>query len=705
MPNRLQHETSPYLLQHADNPVDWYPWGAEAFEAAKEQDKPILLSIGYSACHWCHVMAHESFEDEDTAAYMNEHFINIKVDREERPDVDDIYMQATLIFNRGQGGWPMTVFLTPDGHPFHAGTYFPPEPRYGMPGFRQVMETVVQAFRKQRREIERTSRQLAADLSRSMFEELAGEPELLTTSILDAAAQVLLDRVDPVHGGLTRDKPKFPNPVNLEFLLRYYAGTGNEQARDVVLLTLQKMAQGGIYDQLGGGFHRYSVDEKWLVPHFEKMLYDNALLSRVYLHAWQVSGDALLREVVEDTLDYVMREMTAPEGGFYSTQDADSEGEEGKFFVWAADELRAALDGVVTNVDAVLAYWGVTAEGNFEGKNILHVADMLERVAVRHGLSIEQMRDDVSAAKAVLFTLRKDRVSPARDEKIITAWNGMMLAAFAEAARVLDNEDYLAVAVDNAEFLLREMVSPNGNLWRTHKNGVSKINGYLEDYAHVIDGLLELYQTTFDKQWFVEAQRLADWVLEHFPAESGGFYDTSDDHEELIVRPRNIQDNATPSGNGQIAHALLRLTGFTAETRYEDAALSVYRPLGGTLAEYPMVFGAMLIGLDLYLRRPVEIAIIGDPSDERTAAMLQVVRRPYRPLAVVALSPSNADSNAMPALLRRRTLRDGAPAAYVCENFVCAAPVTTAEALEEVLDGRATEQEPVPEDDLDAGDY
>ncbi len=685
MPNRLQHETSPYLLQHADNPVDWYPWGEEAFEAAQEQDKPILLSVGYSACHWCHVMEHESFEDPATADYMNKHFICIKVDREERPDVDDIYMQATLLFNRGSGGWPMTVFTTPTGHPFHAGTYYPREPRYGMPGFRQVMESVVDTFRHKRREAERVGKSLASDLSRNVLDGLASEPDMLTLSLLDAAAQNLLRRTDPVHGGLTRAAPKFPSPVNLEFLLRMASATGDEQMLQVVLFTLRKMAQGGLYDQLGGGFHRYSVDEKWLVPHFEKMLYDNAQLVRVYLHGWQMSGDPFLREIVEDTLDYVMREMTAPEGGFYSTQDADSEGEEGKFFVWSVEELHAALDGVV-NVPAVLAYWGVTGEGNFEGKNILHAADMMERVAVRHGLAIEQMREDISAAKTVLFTLRKDRVAPARDTKILAAWNGMMLAAFAEAARVLNRDEYRRAAIDNAQFVLREMVSSEGRLWRTHKGGISKLNGYLEDYAHVIEGLLELYQTTFDARWFVEAQRLADVVMEHFAADDGGFYDTSDDHEELIVRPRNVQDNATPSGSAVIAFALLQLTAFTAETRYEDAALSVYRSLGSALREYPMAFGEMLIGLDLYLRRPVEVAIVGDPGDDRTQAMVDVVRAAYRPLVVVALSPKNADSNAMPALLRTRTLRDGAPATYVCENFVCAAPVTTAAALADLLD-------------------
>jgi len=696
MPNRLQFETSPYLLQHKDNPVDWYAWGPEALEAARAQDKPILLSIGYSACHWCHVMERESFEDPATAAYMNEHFINIKVDREERPDLDDIYMQATLIFNRGQGGWPMTVFLTPDGHPFHAGTYYPREPHYGMPGFRQVMTAVVDAFRTKRDDVERTARSLSADLNRGMMlEGLAGEPGMFSEDLLDDAAENLIHRADPVHGGLTRGKPKFPNPVNLEFLLRYHAATGNDRALQVVLFTLRKMAQGGMYDQLGGGFHRYSVDERWLVPHFEKMLYDNAQLVRVYLHGWQLSGDGFLREIAEDTLEYVMREMTSPEGGFYSTQDADSEGEEGKFFVWTEGELRRVLDGVVGNINALLAYWGVTQGGNFEGKNILHVADMLERVAVRHGLSVEQMRDDISAAKTVLFALRKDRIPPGRDEKILAAWNGMMLAAFAEAARVLGQDEYRQVAEDNAKFLLDEMTGPNGRLWRTYKNGTSRLNAYLEDYAHVIDGLLELYQTTFEPRWFVEAQRLAGVVLEHFRAEDGGFYDTSDDHEELILRPRNVQDNATPSGNATIAYNLLRLTAYSGETRYEDAALSVYHAVGAALSEYPMAFGQMLIGLDLYLRRPVEIALIGDPGQETMDAMLRVVRDSYRPTAIVALSPTNTDAATVPALLRLRTLRDGSPAAYVCENFVCAAPVSTADELAALLDEEPEEPEMV----------
>jgi len=694
MPNRLQHETSPYLLQHAHNPVEWHPWGEEAFAAARAENKPILLSIGYSACHWCHVMAHESFEDPDTAAYMNKHFVNIKVDREERPDVDDVYMQATLIFNRGSGGWPMTVFLTPDGHPFHAGTYYPPQPRYGMPSFRQVMEAVTDTWRSKPREVERTGERLVEELRRGMFEGLAAAPEMLAPDLLDEAAQRLVRGADPVYGGLTRGQPKFPNPINLEFLLRTHAATGAPPPLDVTLLALRKMAQGGIYDHLGGGFHRYSVDERWLVPHFEKMLYDNAQLARVYLHAWQVTGDPLLRQTVEDTLDYVRREMTSPEGGFYSTQDADSEGEEGKFYVWSYDELRAALDGALDHVDAVLAYWGATRAGNFEGKNILHAADMLERVAVRHGLDSEQMRDELNAARAVLFTVRKDRVPPGKDDKILAAWNGMMLAAFAEAGRALGRDEYRQTAEASANFLLRQMRGPEGRLFRSYKDGSARIDGYLEDYAEVIEGLLELYQATFEPRWFAEAQRLAELVLAEFRAPDGGFYDTSEAHDALFVRPRNLQDSATPSGNAMMVYVLLRLTGYTGETRYEDAALSLYRSLGAALRDYPMAFGQMLIGVDLYLRRPVEIALIGDPAADGTRALLGVVRDAYRPRALVALAPGNAESNAVPPLLRARKLVEGAPAAYVCENFVCAAPVTTPDALRALLDA-------APDDDED----
>ncbi len=687
MPNRLQHESSPYLLQHADQPVDWYPWGEEALAAAREQDKPILLSVGYAACHWCHVMARESFSDPETAAYLNEHFICIKVDREERPDVDDIYMQATLILNRGGGGWPMTVFLTPEGHPFHAGTYFPPVPRYGMPSFRQVLEMVVEAFQNRREEVEQAARALSADLGRSLFLPPDPAPDALMPELLEAATQTLLTSADMVHGGLTRGRPKFPSPVNLEFLLRQHRAANDPRTLQVARLTLRKMAEGGLYDQIGGGFHRYSVDEKWLVPHFEKMLYDNAQLARVYLHAWQLTGDALFRRVTEDTLDYLLREMAAPEGGFYSTQDAEAGGVEGGFYTWEEAELRAALQGVVSNPQAVLAYWGVSLAGHVDGRNVLHVADMLERVAVRHGLSIEQMQTDLAAAQTVLFTLRKARPAPARDEKVLAAWNGMALAAFAEAGRVLAMDDYRQAAERCAQFLLQEMQNEQGRLWHTWKDGAPKIAGYLADYAHVIDGLLELYQATFEPRWYAEAERLAEIALAEFAAEDGGFYDTSEQHGELIVRPRNLHDSATPSAGAMMAYDLLRLTAFSAETRFEEAALALYRQVSGALVEFAASLGMMLIGVDWVVRRPLEIAIIGPSDDERTQALLDVVRQSWRPRIVLAHAPAEVDANAVPALLRARGLVEGAPTAYVCQNFVCTAPLTDPEALTALLDG------------------
>ncbi len=691
MPNRLQHESSPYLRQHADQPVDWYPWGEEAFAAAHEQDKPILLSVGYAACHWCHVMARESFSDPQIAAFLNEHFVCIKVDREERPDVDDIYMQATLILSRSGGGWPMTVFLTPEGHPFHAGTYFPPVPRYGMPGFRQVLEMVVDAFQNRRDEVEQAARALSADLGQSLFLPPAPTPNLLNADLLDAAAQTLLTAADPVHGGLTRGRPKFPSPVNLEYLLRYHEATAEPQTLEVARLTLRKMAEGGLYDQIGGGFHRYSVDEKWLVPHFEKMLYDNAQLARVYLHAWQLTNEPLFRRVVEDTLDYLLREMAAPEGGFYSTQDADANGVEGGFYTWEERELRAALDGVVQKPDAVLAYWGVSLAGHVDGRNVLHVADMLERVAVRHGLSVEQMHQDIAAAQTVLFTLRKARAPLARDEKVLAVWNGMALAAFAEAARALAADDYRQAAERCAQFLLREMQDEEGRLWHTWQDGAPKIAGYLADYAHVIDGLLELYQTTFEPRWYTEAERLADRVLAEFAAEDGGFYDTTEQHGNLIVRPRNLHDSATPSANALMAYDLLRLTAFSAETRFEEAALALYQQVSGALIEFAASLGMVLIGVDWLVRRPQEIAIIGPLEDERTQALLDTVRKSWRPRAVVAHSADEADAHAVPALVRARAPVEGAPTAYVCKNFVCAAPVTEPEALAALLDAPRAE--------------
>jgi uncharacterized protein YyaL (SSP411 family) len=681
--NRLANETSPYLRQHADNPVDWYPWGEEAFARAKAEDKPILLSVGYSACHWCHVMAHESFEHEATARIMNDLYINIKVDREERPDVDDIYMQAVQGMT-GQGGWPMTVFLTPECKPFYGGTYFPPEPRHGMPAFRQVLVSVEEAYRNRRQQIEEAAANLSEALNRQVLG-IGGEQSALTADLLDTAYRTIGQGFDKYYGGFG-GAPKFPQPMNLEFLLRAHARTGDPAPLEQVTFTLRKMANGGIYDQLGGGFHRYSVDAIWLVPHFEKMLYDNAQLSRVYLHAWQITGDEFLKRITTEIDDYILREMTSPEGAFYSTTDADSEGEEGKFFVWSKAELEELLG---EDAPVAIEYWGVTARGNFEGHNILNVPNDDDVIAARLNLSVDELRTRLAAIKHKLYAARTHRVHPGLDDKILTAWNGMMLASLSEAARVLDRADYREAAVRNADFLLREMTAPDGRLYRTHKDGVSKINAYLEDYANLIDGLLELYQTTFDERWFVEARRLADHVLDHFPAEDGGFFDTSDDHETLIARPRNMQDNATPSGNAMMAKNLIRLAAYTGDARYDEAARRTLALLTEAMRQYPQAFAESLSAVDMLVSGLAEVAVVGQPADSATKALLDEAQKPYRANLITALAPADVPGETTIPLLSYRTMRNGQPTVYVCRHFVCAYPVNTVDEMQKLLVNKA----------------
>ncbi|HET6853022.1 MAG TPA: thioredoxin domain-containing protein, partial [Pyrinomonadaceae bacterium] len=553
MPNHLIHETSPYLLQHAHNPVDWYPWGEEAFEKARRENKPVLLSIGYSACHWCHVMAHESFEDEQIAKLMNDLFVNIKVDREERPDLDQIYMNAVQMMTH-HGGWPMTVFLTPDAVPFYGGTYFPPQDRYNIPGFPRILISVAEAYRDRQDDIRETGTSLVRELQR--LSATSGSDLPIEVELLDAAYTGTVRNYDSVNGGFG-GAPKFPPAMALEFLLRTYARTGNREALQIVKQTCQKMANGGIYDQLGGGFHRYSTDAKWLVPHFEKMLYDNALLSRLYLHYFQVSQDEFARRTVEGILDYVLREMTDPSGGFYSTQDADSEGHEGKFFVWDLDEINTALGQTAAALFS--DYYNITASGNFEGKNIPNITRSLEDVAVAHNISVAELQASLNESKRILFELREARVKPDRDEKILTAWNGLMLASFAEAGVILDRSDYTDAARRNAEFVLSNL-RQDGVLLRTWKNGVAKFNGYLEDYAFLIEGLVTLFETTGEFLWLEEARGLTERMIEQFwDKDGGGFFFTGKSHEDLIVRSKDYFDNATPSGNSVAAGALLRL--------------------------------------------------------------------------------------------------------------------------------------------------
>ncbi len=674
--NRLINETSPYLLQHAHNPVDWYPWGEEAFAEARSENKPVLLSIGYSACHWCHVMEHESFENEEIADVMNQNFVSIKVDREERPDLDQIYMNAVQMMTH-HGGWPMTVFLTPEGVPFYGGTYFPPEDRYNMPGFPRVLINLAEAYRERPEDIAQTGASIIAELNRLS---LARESnEVLSTELLEAAFRGIIKNYDASNGGFG-GAPKFPPAMTLEFLLRTYHRTGSQQALDIVTQTCRKMADGGIYDHLGGGFHRYSTDARWLVPHFEKMLYDNALLSRLYLHYYQLTHHEWARRIAEGILDYLVREMTDAGGGFYSTQDADSEGEEGKFFVWTADEIETDLG----KADAALfsAYYNVTATGNFEGKNILNLTQSLEELAAAAGVTTAHLKEILERSRSILFALREKRVKPGRDEKTLTAWNGMMLASFAEAAAILDRDDYTEVARRNARFLL-DNLRAGGLLLRTYKDTQSKLNAYLEDYAFFAEGLLTLYETTGEVEWLAETVAITNKMIEEFwDEQDGGFFYTGKSHESLIVRAKDYFDNATPSGNSVAAEVLLRLAALTDSEDYRRRAVTVLRLVAESARRYPSGFGRALCALDFHLGSPREIAIIGERDSTATQGLLKEVWKHYLPNKVVAqAAPGENRSHELIPLVRGRGLLNNLPTAYVCEHHTCREPVTEPEKL------------------------
>ena len=701
MANRLISETSPYLRQHAENPVDWYPWGEEAFEKARAEDKPIFLSVGYSACHWCHVMEHESFEDEATAALLGEHFVAVKVDREERPDVDAIYMDAVQALT-GRGGWPMSVFLTPDAVPFYGGTYFPPESRYGMPSFTEVLTQLASIWSTRRDEVIEAAASLKGALEQEAATGMQRTGQAPEREVLDRALQGLFRAFDRAHGGWG-PAPKFPQPAVAEFVLRRYRATGDERIGEMATRTLDAMMRGGIYDQLGGGFHRYATDEKWLVPHFEKMLYDNAQLARVYLHAWQLTGDERYRYVVTGTLDYVAREMLDPAGGFYSAQDADTEGVEGRFFVWSLAEVREVLAGaqaggdspVEADVDAdaelFVSVYGVTQAGNFEGASILSVERTPAEVAADAGLPVAEVADRLAHARAALFDAREVRVRPALDDKVLAGWNGLALAAFAEAARVLGRDDYRAIAERNAEFLLAEMRTAEGRMLRTWQGGSAKLNGYLEDYAHCAEGLLELYQTTFDTRWFAHARELVDAVLEYFVDPGGGFFDTSDDHESLIVRPKTVQDGAMPSGGAVAADVCIRLTAYTGERVYADAADSALAQMAGAMEQAPLGFSRWLAALDLALAPPATLAIVGEDPQ----AMLDVVRAGFRPDLLVGAAWTAEQAGTLDLFEGREQHADdpiragaaGGAVAYFCRRGTCERAATTAAELAELLDG------------------
>jgi uncharacterized protein len=665
--NRLARETSPYLLQHAHNPVDWYPWGEEALARARAEDKPILLSVGYSACHWCHVMEHESFENPDIAAVMNRHFVNVKVDREERPDVDHIYMQAVQSLT-GRGGWPMTVFLAPDGTPFYGGTYFPPTDRHGLPGFPRLLEGIAEAWRNRRGEVIEAGRRISEHLGQS--ERLRGSVQLLTDDVLFAAFQSLSGQFDDAQGGLG-GAPKFPQPMIWDFVLRMWTRTGNPRARQMVTTTLTRMARGGMYDQLGGGFARYSVDEHWLVPHFEKMLYDNAQLASLYLAGWLAFADPEYRRITEETLDYILREMTDPAGGFYSAQDADSEGHEGKFFVWTEEEIRSLLPP--PDAEAALRYWGVDRGPNFEGKNILFMAE-------------EPAPEQIAAARRQLFDARERRVHPGRDDKVLASWNGLACRAFAEAGRALGRADYVAAAVRNANFVLTAMRS-GGRLQRTWKGGEAKLNGYLEDHAMVALALVAVYEATFERRWLDEARALADVMLALFWDDAiEGFYDTGKDHEALIVRPRNLYDNAVPCGSSVAIEALLRLALLLGEPRYEDNAVKALRPMADLMSRYGAGFGRFLGALDFHLGPVVEVALIAAPQGGWSPLAEEVFGRYLPNRAVVGAVEGDRKTAAGIPLLEGRGTLDGRVTGYVCRNYACQLPTTEPGVLGSQLD-------------------
>jgi uncharacterized protein YyaL (SSP411 family) len=709
--NRLAGETSPYLLQHAHNPVDWYPWGDEALARAAAEDKPIFLSIGYAACHWCHVMERESFEDPVTAAELNRDFVPIKVDREERPDLDQVYMAAVQALTGG-GGWPMSVFLTPDGRPFYGGTYFPDAPRHGLPSFRQVLEGVARAYREQRAEIDRSSAAVVvaiADAARFGSKDGAPPPPsgLPDRSVLDAAVAALESTFDPRHGGWG-GAPKFPQPMTIEFLLRRSVAGGSpgpdtERALAMARTTLDAMAAGGIHDQLGGGFHRYATDGVWLVPHFEQMLYDNAQLARVYVHAWQRTGERSYLDVACGILDYLARELLTNDGAFAASQDADTEGDEGGTFVWTPAEVGGVLGADAAAL--VGAAYDVTPNGNWEGRSILRRVRSDSELAALVDRPPAVVSEQLAVARATLLAARDRRPQPARDDKVLAGWNGLALAAFADAAVALDALDgrddrdrasrYRKLAAGAAELLLRGLLEPDGRLRRSWKDGRATADGVLEDYACLAEGLLALYGATFDPRWFRAARGLAEAILERFTHPAGGFFDTSDRHEKLITRPKDLQDNAVPSGNAMAVTVLLRLAALTGDGRYREAAERALGLVAGVVGRYPSGFGQWLSALDFALGPVAEVAIVGDPGAPDTEALLAVLRSGFRPDLAIACA---AEPDASPiGLLHDRARRDGRATAYVCQGFACRLPVTTPDALADQLAAvRSTTGDPSP---------
>ncbi|MGH7827589.1 MAG: thioredoxin domain-containing protein [Candidatus Binatia bacterium] len=679
--NQLIQETSPYLLQHAHNPVDWYPWGEEAFQKAKSENKPILLSIGYSACHWCHVMERESFEDEQIAALMNELFVNIKVDREERPDLDEIYMNAVQMLT-GRGGWPMTVFLTPEGKPFYGGTYFPPEDRYGVPGFPKILTGVANAYRQKPQEVQRSVNQILAALER-MSGSATETQQTFSPEVITESAQQLAQAYDSNHGGLGK-APKFPNVGVYELFLRHYRRSKNERYLEMVTHTLRRMADGGIYDHLGGGFHRYSVDEKWLVPHFEKMLYDNAQLVRIYAQVYCATNNPFFKRIVEETTEYLLREMRHPGGGFYSTQDADSEGEEGRFFVWMPDEISRILGEEAGEIFCRM--YDVSEHGNFEEKNILHPILTVEQTSKLFKRKEADIENLISTAKEKLFNEREKRIKPFRDEKILTSWNGLMLSGLAEAIKISRNPNYLGAANATVEFFFTQMFR-DGYLLHVYKDDKAKLFGYLDDYAFLATGLLDVYEATLERSHLERALGLVDIMIREFwDDQDGAFFYTGKSHEQLIARSKPIFDGSVPSGNAVATQLLLRFYHYTARDDYLKKAEKVLRSYYDTMASQPFGFAHMLAALDFYLEKPKEIVLIGSREDQVTADLLKNIHSLYLPNMTLQLASADQPLEKISPLFAGKKQLDGKPTIYVCQNFTCSQPVTTWEDLKPILE-------------------
>ncbi len=678
MSNRLADETSPYLLQHADNPVDWYPWNPDALQRAVDEDKPIFLSIGYAACHWCHVMERESFEDPETAALMNEHFINIKVDREERPDIDSLYMQAVISLT-GHGGWPTSVFLTPEGKPFFGGTYYPPEPRHNLPSFKQVLREISRAWREDQDQILKTAGNLSTSIATTpALQPSAGE---LDPAALDRAAESLFNIYDWTHGGWG-GAPKFPLPAVVGFLLRRHSRKADPLARDMATHALLSMAQGGIRDHLAGGFHRYAVDRRWLVPHFEKMLYDNALLAQAYLNAWQITGEQQYRDVAEETLRFLLRDMRHPEGGFYSSLDADTEGEEGRFYVWTFDDLRSALPDV-DQLSLFAAAYGATEDGNFEGRNVLFRAKVDSTLAEEFQLDAENVRQRLTDARQFLLETRQQRQSPSLDDKVLASWNGLLLSTLAEAARALDDENYLEAAQTLAAFMLEQM-TVDGKLMRSWRLGKARHVAYLQDHAALGMGLLALYQTDFNARWYQSAVHQAEEILASFADPKGGFFDTRDDHEPLLARPKSIQDSPTPSANTLATHLMLQLAALSGEGRYAEVAEASIRAMQDDASRYPSSFAGWLSALDFALGPQLQLALVGQPGEPDFRSLAETVQGRFLPRLVIAGGTAGATGH--PALLANREAIEDQATAYLCQGFTCNLPTTSPLELHEQLD-------------------